>query len=334
MTPRAWCDWTGTRIPLVQAPIGGASNPELVAAVGAAGAFGFLSGTWREPETLATMVAEIRQRGDIPFGVNFVLEWDMRSRVERCLGEGVRHFGFFWGVPDEFVDLIHGEGGIVWSAVGSRREAEQCLRVGVDVLIAQGWEAGGHVRGTMATSALVPELVDLAGEVPVVAAGGISDGRGLAAALCLGAAAGCAGTAFLVAEEAWTHARYRERLIAASGQDTCHTTLFDGGWLDAPHRVLRNATYEQWLEDGCPVVGSRRGEGERIAVDPEGDPVIRYTSHLPRPGGTGDVTEQAMYAGQGVGRVSAVLPAAGIVDGFARQARAALGRLDWPGGIG
>ncbi|MFM7322238.1 MAG: NAD(P)H-dependent flavin oxidoreductase [Armatimonadota bacterium] len=334
MSPAQWCHRLGTRVPLVQAPVGGASNPLLVAAVANAGAFGFLSGTWRDPTSLEAMVREIQSATTGTFGVNFVLEWDMRERVERCLDVGVRHFGFFWGDPTPFVAAIHSAGGMVWSTVGSAEEAEVALAGGVDVLMAQGWEAGGHVRGTMALSTLVPEIVDRSGDVPVVAAGGITDGRGLAAALCLGASAGCAGTAFLVAEEASTHGAYRERLIAARGGDAVHTTIFDGGWPDAPHRVLRNRTWDTWLASGSPPSGARPGEGDVLGVDPEGDPVFRYTSHLPRPGGVGEVVEQALYSGQGVGRVLGVRTAAEIVAAFDREAREALGRLDWPGSIG
>jgi len=334
LTPRAWCEWLGVRVPLVQAPVGGASNPELVSAVCDAGAFGFLSGTWRDQAVLAEMVGAIQRTTSGPFGVNFVLEWDMASRVDLCLSLGVRHFGFFWGDPEPFVDRIHAASGTVWASVGSVDEAKRVLDAGADVVVAQGWEAGGHVRGTTGLASLVPDVVDVAGSVPVVAAGGIVDGRGLVAVLCLGAAAACAGTAFLVAEEAATHPEYRRRLIEATGDEAVHTTVFDGGWTNAAHRVLRNRSYDAWVAAGSPPPGRRPGEGDVIAMDPEGDPVVRYTSHLPRPGGVGDVGEQALYAGQGIGRVSRVRPAREIVAEFARGLDAPGLSLDWPAAIG
>jgi NAD(P)H-dependent flavin oxidoreductase YrpB (nitropropane dioxygenase family) len=291
-----------------------------------------LSGTWREPSALARMVDEIQHRTDAPFGVNFVLEWDMAERVAVCVDAGVRHFSFFWGDPAPYVEQVHRAGGLVLSTVSSPRDVAGRIDAGVDVLVAQGWEAGGHVEGSMSTMALVPRVVDLAQGIPVVAAGGIADGRGVAAALCLGASAVWIGTAFLVASEASVHLSYRETLLTAEGDDTVHTSLFDGGWPDAPHRVLANADYREWVASGSPLPGMRPGEGDVVATDPEGDPVLRYSSHLPRPGGTGEVLRQALYSGQGVGLIRRVAPAKEIVEQLVAEAVVANPGLAWMAG--
>lgn len=127
--------------------------------------------------------------------------------------------------------------------VSTAAEAGQAVDCGVDVVIAQGWEAGGHVRGKVATMPLVPAVVDVVGSVPVFAAGGIADGRGLAAALSLGASGAWIGTRFLASNEVAIHPHYRERLLQATEDDTTYLDeLFDIGWPKARHRVLRNST--------------------------------------------------------------------------------------------
>jgi NAD(P)H-dependent flavin oxidoreductase YrpB (nitropropane dioxygenase family) len=136
-------------------------------------------------------------------------------------------------------------GAIVLQTVASANMARRAVESGVDVVVAQGWEAGGHVRGTVATLPLIPAVVDVVGTTPVVAAGGIADGRGLAAVLALGAAGAWIGTRFLASLEATIHPRYRERLLSAAEDDTVFLEeLFDVGWRKAPHRVLRNKTVE------------------------------------------------------------------------------------------
>ncbi|MDP9363762.1 MAG: nitronate monooxygenase, partial [Chloroflexota bacterium] len=190
---------------------------------------------------------------------------------------------------------------------------------GADAVIAQGTEAGGH-GASRATLPLVPAVVDAVSPTPVLAAGGIADGRGLAAALALGAAGAWIGTRFLLANEAATHARYRDRLLAAAETDTVHTDLFDGGWPDAPLRALRNATYRQWEAAGRPSPGNRPGEGEVIARNEIGEEVLRYHSGSPLAGATGDIDAMVLYAGQGVGLARRLQPAADIVREIAEGA--------------
>ena len=131
--------------------------------------------------------------------------------------------------------------------VGSAADAKRAIDAGVDIVVAQGWEAGGHVRGTVATMPLIPAVVDAVSPAPVVAAGGIADGRGLAAALALGAAGAWIGTRFLASNEASIHPRYRERILQANEADTIYLEdLFDVRWPNAPHRTLRNQIVQTW----------------------------------------------------------------------------------------
>jgi nitronate monooxygenase len=232
----------------------------------------------------------------------------------------------FWGDPAPYVEACHRAGALVLVAVGSVSEARHAAAAGVDVVVAQGWEAGGHVRGAISTLALVPRVVDALSPLPVLAGGGIADGRGLAAVLALGAAGAYVGTALLAAGEAAVHPHYRARLLAATEADTVHTDLFDGGFGREPHRALRNSTFAAWEAAGRPPPGQRPGEGETIARSPRG-PILRYHATVAREDVEGDVEAMPLWAGQGVGLVAQVRPAAEILADMAAGAEAALGGL-------
>lgn len=312
--------------PIIQAPVGSGSTPELVAAVCNAGGLGMLSGTWREPEELRRLIWETQALTTWPFGVNLILHWPPEERLAICLQEEVRVISFFWGDPAPYAAQIHEASSLLFHTVGSAAEARQAVDAGVDVVVAQGWEAGGHVWGEVATMALVPAVVDAVHPVPVVAAGGIGDGRGIAAALTLGAAGAWLGTRFLMAKEAAVHPDYQHRLVAATEADTVHTTLFDGGWPDAPHRAIRTATVERWEAAGRPKTGSRPGEGEIVGTGAAGEPLYRYGDILPGPATDARMDDLALYAGQSAGVVHAVQPAAEIVRQLTEETQAALRR--------
>lgn len=210
------------------------------------------------------------------------------------------------------------------ASVGSATEARMAEESGADVIVAQGWEAGGHVWGQVSTMALVPAVVD-AVDIPVVAAGGIADGRGMAAALMLGASGVWIGTRLLASHEATIHDIYRARLLAAGETDTqwAHE-LYDGGWPDAPHRALCNSTSREWIAAGCPAPGGRPKEKVVIGHKPNGDPVVRYDSYTPVAQTTGDIEAMSLWAGQAVSLVTETMPAEDIVAEIFQQARAQL----------
>lgn len=278
------CNLLGIDAPIIQAPIG--SDPALPLAVAGAGALGLLQTTWTED--VGGLVDRVRGHN---IGFNFILEWPMEERLDQALDAGAKIVSFFWGDATELVGRAKDKGATVLVTVASAEEAQRAEAAGADVVVAQGWEAGGHVWGEVATSVLVPAVAD-AVAVPVVAAGGIADGRGLAAALMLGADGAWLGTRFVASDEA--QHLYKQRVVDARETDAVHTRVFSTGW-PGPHRVLRNAA----LEAGA----------ERPAS-------------LPR--SLDELETAALYAGQSSGLIHDVKPAAQIVRDVVAQAEAAL----------
>jgi nitronate monooxygenase len=268
----------------------------------------------------------VRELTSRSFGVNLVLEWDQHERLDALLEAGVRIISLTWGDPTGYADTIHDAGGLLLQTVSSAEEARRAVGAGVDMVVAQGVEAGGHVWGNVATLPLVAAVVD-AVDVPVIAAGGIGDGRGIAAALALGASAAWLGTRFLLSEEAPIHERYRQRLVNTNENDTVWLAdLFDRGWRHAPHRVLRNSVVDEWEAAGRPSFGARPGEGDVVAHR-DGRPIVRYSATLPLASDEGDLEARALWAGQSVGTVHDVAPAADIVRRLAAECDAAIQRL-------
>jgi nitronate monooxygenase len=310
----------GIDVPILQAPMGGCASPALAAAVSNAGALGMLGVSFFDLDLMRAIIRETRRLTDRPFAVNLALEWPQAERLAMCLEEGARIVSLFWGDPSPYVETVHAAGALLLQTVGSADEARRAVDAGADVIVAQGWEAGGHVWSQVATFPLVPRVVDAVRPTPVVAAGGIADGRGVAAALLLGAAGVWVGTRFLASEEAFIHPSYRARVVEARETDTLYTTLFDVGWPAAPHRTLRNSTVSAWESAGRPVSGTRPGEGDTVATLPDGTPVPRYSEIPPLPGMQGDLECLVHYAGQSAGLVSRVRPAAEIVRELADDA--------------
>jgi nitronate monooxygenase/enoyl-[acyl-carrier protein] reductase II len=317
------CERLGIDVPIVQAPIGSAAGPELAAAVAGAGGLGMLAVTWRGAEQARDDIRRVRRLTSRPFGVNLVLDFPVADTLDTCLAEGVPVISTFWGDPGPVSGQIRAAGALHMHTVGSVAEAAHAAGCGVDIVVAQGWEAGGHVRGTTTTMVLVPAVVDAVAPVPVLAAGGIGDGRGLAAALVLGAQGAWLGTRFLASAEAHSHPVYRQHLVDAGAEDTVHTHCFDGGWPDAAHRALRNRTVRRWEQAGSPAGPERPGEGDVVAVDSTGRAHHRYGDLIPLPGMTGDLADMALYAGQSVELVREVEPAGELIHRIVAQATAA-----------
>jgi len=304
------CEMLGIESPIVQAPM--AAIPGLAAAVSNAGALGMVTLTWSDDAgAVVRQTAELTAR---PFGGNFVLTEDHHRRLDQALDAGLRIVSFMWGDPSGYVGPVHDAGGIVMLTVGSAAEARRGVASGVDVVVAQGWEAGGHVWSTVATLPLVPAVVDAVAPVPVIAAGGIGDARGVAAVLALGAQAAWLGTRFLLAEEMPIHEEYRRRLIAAAETDArLYPNLYEVGWPDSPHRALRNSTATEWEAAGRPPLAQRPGQGDVIAHFASGESIVRYEPAPPMVGTTGDIEALSMWAGQGVALAKQPQSAAQIV---------------------
>lgn len=300
-----------SRLPVMQAPIGPAATPELVAAVSGCGGLGTLAASWTPVAELREQIRGLRSRLDAPFCVNLVLAFEQNTRLAAALEEGARWVSFSWGSDPELIRLAHEAGAQVLVQVGEAGEAAAAVAAGADALIVQGVEAGGHVQATRPLGELLREVRSRT-RVPLVAAGGIADASGVGAALAAGARAVACGTAFLGAEEADVHPVYLDRLIGGSAADTVVTTAFDEGWTDAPHRVIRTPTVAAFEAAGMPARGSRPGEGETVAQR-QGRRVLRYDTAQPTGDTVGDVAAMALYAGTSIDAVSRREPAAAIV---------------------
>jgi len=302
----------------------GAAGPELVAAICNAGGYGVIPLWGRSKDHVSAGIDELRALTDQNFAVNLNLSFPYEEHLEVCIAKGVHGVSLFWGMEASAIRRAKAGGLIVLASVGNAKEARISADAGADVIVAQGWEAGGHVWGQVSTMALVPAVVD-AVDIPVVAAGGIADGRGMAAAMMLGASGVWIGTRLLASSEATIHAVYRSRILQASEADTqwAHD-LYDVDWPDAPHRALSNSTSRAWVDAGSSAPGDRPNENEPIGQRPNGDPVFRYQSYTPLPETTGDVEAMSLWSGQGVSLVREVMPAADIVEEIYREAKTLL----------
>jgi NAD(P)H-dependent flavin oxidoreductase YrpB (nitropropane dioxygenase family) len=312
------CDRLGIDLPIVQAPIGNACTPELVAAVSQAGGLGMFAGSWRTPPELRRLIRETRSRTARPFGVNLVLEWPEAAHesLTACMEEGVHVISLCWGNPGPFLRRLDGTGAITMMTVGSADDARRAADQGIDIVVAQGYEAGGHVWGRTSTMALVPAVRD-AVSIPLIAAGGIGDGRGIAAALSLGADGAWMGTRFLATRESAAHPAYKQAIIDAAETATVLSQVFDRTWPAAPHRALRNATLD--AATAAPD-GDRPGTADVLGTDASGGPVYRYDDAEPLTGWTGQIGEMCLYAGESCGVVTDLPPAAELVPRLWRQA--------------
>lgn len=301
--------------------MGGAVGPNLVAAVCEAGGFGTIPLWGGSHENVREGIKHVRALTNRNFAVNLNLSFSYEEKLHACIENEVFAVSLFWGMEPAAIETAKRGGLVVMSTVGNAEEARIAADAGADIIVAQGWEAGGHVWGNVATMALVPAVVD-AVSVPVVAAGGIADGRGMAAALMLGASGVWVGTRFLASKEATIHQEYRQQILAASEDQTeWYRDLYDVNWANAPHRTLVNSTSNNWKAAGSPETGSRPGEQEAIGYGPDGDVVVRYQCRTPGPETTGDVAAMSLWSGQGVALVRETMPAAEIVEEIYRDAK-------------
>jgi nitronate monooxygenase len=294
----------GTRFPLFQAPLGSAATVELAAAVAEEGGLGSLAGSWTRPQRLRVKIRELARRTDAPFAINLVLAFPQEERVALCREERVPVVWLSWGVRPDLVAELQDGGSRVLVQVGSVAEARAAAEAGADELVVQGVEAGGHVQGTTGLLALLRGVSAAVG-LPLWAAGGIADEAGARAALVAGAAGVVIGTRYLATDEADAHPVWQEAILAAQADDTVYCTLFDIGWPDAPHRVLRNSTVRAWDAAGRPAPGARPGEDEIVART-DGRDLVRYSDEVALRRTEGDVEALALYAGQGVGAIDRV----------------------------
>ena len=317
------CHQLGIAYPIFSVGMGPVAGPELAAAVSNAGGCGVLGGVLKPAPYLQQEIQRLHTLTAKPFGVNLILPLLQEGQLDACLAERVPLLVLFWGDPRPYVAEAHRRHIKVFIQVGSVEEATAAADAGVDAIIAQGVEAGGHVKSLTSLSTLVPAVVEAVKPVPVLAAGGIANGRGVVAALSLGAQAVSMGTRFLCSTEACATRAYKERVVRSTAADTVYTTLFDLGWPDAPHRVLRNTAFAEWEAAGRPASGQRPGEGTivgTLSLAGTTMEVPKYGAMVPITSFSGDMESIALLAGESCSLVHAITPAAQIVQDVVREA--------------
>jgi enoyl-[acyl-carrier protein] reductase II len=307
--------------PIMLAGMGGVSYAELVAAVSEAGGFGCIGASTMGHPQLVEEMAAVREKTAKPYGVDLLTAapQDFEAKIRDIAKGGATVYVAGLGVPRDVVDLCHELNLLVVNMCGKVRHATAAVEAGCDLVVAQGTEAGGHT-GQVATLALVPQVVDAVGDkIPVVAAGGISDGRGLAAALTLGADGVWVGTRFIATPEAHTVPGYKDALLGLGEDGTVVTRAYTGKTC----RVVRNSYTEAFdqsggtpepfpyqvlksIEDGANHLG---GGDDASGIDPD---------------------REFMPAGQGAGAITELVPAAELVARFVDEAEAALKRASTP----
>lgn len=323
-------DKLGVAHPVISAAMGGATVPEFAAAVSNGGGFGQVTLTGLTATIAADRVRRTLELTGRPFAANVILDIWKGHEIDAALEAGAPAIFLFWGDPAPHGERIHASGAMLIVQVGSVDEAVAAAQAGADVIVAQGFEAGGHVRGTTPLVSLVPLVVEAVAPIPVVAAGGLVDGRGLAAALALGADGVLMGTRFLAAEEAFVHPEYRRRILESNGETVYSVDCFDVAWSNAPHRMLRNRVVAEWEAAGKPPIGNRAGEETiigRSGASGRSVEIKRYTSFTATPAFEGDIEEVPLWAGMSVGLVQVVKPAGEIVRETVREAEEILAAL-------
>jgi NAD(P)H-dependent flavin oxidoreductase YrpB (nitropropane dioxygenase family) len=245
MHPRlhtSFCDLVGVEAPIVQTGMGWVAGPRLVSASAEAGALGILASATMDLAQLRSAIAEVQQRTTKPFGVNLRADTsDIDERVELLVDRGVKVASFAQAPKEHLIARLHEGGVVVIPSIGAKRHAEKVLDWGVDAVLVQGGEGGGHT-GSVPTSILLPQVVDtVAGRVPVIAAGGFFDGRGLVAALAYGADAIAMGTRFLLTSDSAVPDSVKDFYLGKGVTDTVVTVQVDG----VAHRVLRTELVDQ-----------------------------------------------------------------------------------------
>tara|TARA_R110002020_G_scaffold95357_36_gene228852 strand:- start:2117 stop:3139 length:1023 start_codon:yes stop_codon:yes gene_type:complete len=317
----------GLSAPIVQAGMAFAGmTPDLAIAVSNAGAMGSVAIGPMPVPVMEGLIAGIRAGTDRPFHVNFITIYAEDSHIEAlCAAETpVAAASFHWGHPKpEWIAQLHAAGIKVIEQVGSVEAAKLAAADEVDVIVAQGTEAGGHNLGSLPSFVLLPQIVDAVPGTPVLASGGVTDGRALAAALCLGAAGVWVGSRLVASAESSAHEDYKARLCAADGTDTVLSSLFGRHHLHFnPMRLLRNRVVAEFdgREDDAPADNSAEPVVGRMPLAGMEVELRRFGNLVPMQGATGDYEELPLLAGQGLGMISSVEPAADIVTGMAAEA--------------
>jgi nitronate monooxygenase len=305
----------GLRYPIFCAGFGLSATPELAIAVSNGGGLGALGSAGVSADMLRERVSRTKSGTSRSCAVNYLLNVDTFT-LAVALDAGAPIIQFSWGIPTvETVAAIRKAGAKMGIQVSSIAGARRALDAGSDYLICQGTEAGGHVQATKTLYDVLPAVVEEAKTVPVMAAGGIANGGHIRRALLAGASGVVIGTRFVATKEAGAHDEYKGAITQAKAADTVLTVCFQDGWVNAPHRVLRNRTLEMWEAAGCPPAGKRPGEGDILVTNAiTGATKRRYRASHPVRDDRGAIGELSLFAGQGVDAIRDI-PSAGELVG-------------------
>jgi enoyl-[acyl-carrier protein] reductase II len=308
------CDLFEIEHPVFLAGMGQVAYADLCAAVSNAGGYGTLGMVAGPPERVREEMRATRKQTDKPFGVDMLaaLPDQMNACIDTIIEEGASSFITGLGVARPLIQKCHDHGLKVMAVCGRVLHAQRAAEAGCDAVVAQGGEAGGHT-GKVAGMALIPQIVD-AVDIPVIAAGSIVDGRGLAAALSLGAQAVWMGTRFIASHEAYASQKYKNRLCRAEGDETLVTRFYSG----KPMRVLRNAYIDERERSGDSPLPFPEQMAQAVK-----DGLLTFPDDERT-----DEASSCMPAGQGVGGISEIVPAGDIVREVVRDAEAVLARID------
>ncbi len=315
------CDLLGCHYPIVLAGMGGVARSELVSAVTLAGGFGFLGMVRESPEFIESEIAKVRAVTDRDFGVNLIPAATkpdlLEAELAACFKARIPALALFWDLSADIVKRARDAGILVVCQVGSLQEAEDAQKAGAQILVAQGVEAGGHVRGTNKLWSFLPEVIAHA-DVPVLAAGGIADGRGLAKAINMGAQGAWIGTALLATNESFAHDFHKQKIVAAEPGTTIHTDAFHVNWPRGAYvRVLPNSVTQG--KHGDPFTAGKR------AIGTEGKRTIwLFSTDSPLRDMQGDFEAMALYAGEAAGQIKTIVTAQQRVSTIAAEAEAIL----------
>ena len=307
------CETLGIEVPIFLAGMGGVAYADVCAAVSEAGGFGTLGMAAEGPESIRREMRRVRELTDKPFGVDLLaaLPESMLRAIDVIIEEGASAFIAGLGVPGPVIKKCHDAGLLVMSMCGKVSHAVAAEEAGCDAVVAQGTEAGGHT-GQIAGMALIPQIVDAVG-IPVLAAGAIVDGRGLAAALAFGAQGVWMGTRFIASHEARAHERYKKRITEIDASETRITRSYSG----KPMRVIRNSWTDEW--ERRPQDIKPFPEQMRISA--------REMLLLGGPGDEMDEARACMPCGQGAGAIRDIPSCQEIIDRVMREARETIARL-------
>ena len=324
----------GLRLPFVGAGMGFIATPRLVAAVSNAGGLGVLGNAIEPPPGTLALIQQIKLATGRPFGVDFIVDDSafgpatVDAHIDACIAEQVTLVVFHVNVPPRaWVERLHAAGARVWMQAASVKQATDAVALGVDAIIAQGREAGGHNKSTTPAPALLAQILRAVHPVMVLAAGGIADGAGVFRALAAGADGVWVGTRLVASTEAYAHPEYKARLVAAGAGSTVTTTMFGPEYPDRAYRVLRNRVVNQFAghEGDIPNPPPPPAVIGKTVLFPltfrQPYEMPKFSVIVPTPDTVGDFEEMGLPAGDGVKLIHDIRPAAQIIESMMGDAK-------------